>query len=168
MALADRIVLLNDGAVEQEGTAADLYKEPTSLFAAEFMGQSNRLEGTLVENAGTRAFIDVMGLPDRRGHADARRCRHQGPRHHPRRTHDGRRWTGLNRIPMNAQRRRICLGERWELVFVREALIVRAYTSMPLRHVSLPRGISARRALGVLTRRPKRAVRPNRFLTVPC
>src|SRR5712691_7075533 len=38
MAIADRITLLNAGAIEQEGTPTELYKEPATLFAAEFMG----------------------------------------------------------------------------------------------------------------------------------
>jgi iron(III) transport system ATP-binding protein len=134
MALADRVVLINEGAVEQEGTAETLYKEPTTLFAFEYMGQSNRLEGTLVENAGTRAFIEVMG------------CRIGGVTQT--RAAKGAKATGViriertmvgggpgaNRIPMQITSQ-MCLGERWELVFVRDALTVRAYTSNPLRHV---------------------------------
>ncbi len=49
MAIADSITLLNAGLIEQEGTPTELYTEPKSLFAAEFMGSNNRLEGVLVE-----------------------------------------------------------------------------------------------------------------------
>src|SRR5205807_9979656 len=49
MAIADRITLLNGGIIEQEGTPTELYKDPATLFAAEFMGNNNRLEGTLIE-----------------------------------------------------------------------------------------------------------------------
>lgn len=38
MTLADRIVLLNDGLVEQEGTPFDLYERPASRFVASFIG----------------------------------------------------------------------------------------------------------------------------------
>jgi iron(III) transport system ATP-binding protein len=61
MAIADRIALLNRGLIEQEGSPIDLYREPSTLFAAEFMGNNNRLEGTLVENADKRAVIEAMG-----------------------------------------------------------------------------------------------------------
>jgi len=61
MAIADRIVLLNAGAVEQEGTPTELYQQPATLFAAEFMGNNNRLEGTLVERTGERAVIAALG-----------------------------------------------------------------------------------------------------------
>ena len=52
MAIADRITLLNAGVVEQEGTPTELYNEPKSLFAAEFMGSNIHLEGTLAANTG--------------------------------------------------------------------------------------------------------------------
>src|SRR6516165_8848225 len=62
MAIGDRIALLNRGLIEQEGSAIDLYREPATLFAAEFMGNNNRLDGTLVEKADGRAVIEVMGV----------------------------------------------------------------------------------------------------------
>src|SRR5712691_1676492 len=62
MAIADSITLLNGGVIEQEGSPTDLYKEPATLFAAEFMGNNNRLDGTLVDVNGPRAVIEVMGV----------------------------------------------------------------------------------------------------------
>ncbi|MDR0363366.1 MAG: ATP-binding cassette domain-containing protein [Planctomycetota bacterium] len=41
--MADRIVLLNKGRVEQEGTPEQLYGKPASLFAADFVGRMNIL-----------------------------------------------------------------------------------------------------------------------------
>ena len=55
MAIADRIILLDAGVVAQEGAPTALYNEPATLFAAEFMGSNNRLDGTLVENSGGQA-----------------------------------------------------------------------------------------------------------------
>ncbi|WP_010141069.1 ABC transporter ATP-binding protein [Oceanicola sp. S124] len=48
LALADRIVLMKEGKIEQLGTPADLYARPETAFAAEFMGFENifRVEGT--------------------------------------------------------------------------------------------------------------------------
>ena len=40
---------------------------------------------------------------------------------------------GPNRIPMTLKTQ-MYLGERWELVFIKDALSVRAYTSAPLKH----------------------------------
>ena len=39
MTLADRIVILNNGAVEQEGRPLDLYEKPANRFVAGFLGQ---------------------------------------------------------------------------------------------------------------------------------
>ncbi|MCV6591610.1 MAG: ABC transporter ATP-binding protein [Silicimonas sp.] len=55
LALADRIVLMKDGQIEQLGTPAQLYAEPASAFAADFMGFENifRTEGSdLVSDSG--------------------------------------------------------------------------------------------------------------------
>jgi iron(III) transport system ATP-binding protein len=133
MAIADRITLLNAGAVEQEGTPTDLYREPATLFAAEFMGNNNRIEGTLVENADKRALIEVNGTRLE----GMSRCR----------ASVGEKATavirlekvllgggqGSNRILMTLKAQ-MFVGERWELVFVKDALTVRAYTSAPLKH----------------------------------
>lgn len=55
LAMADRIVLMRDGKIEQLGTPADLYDRPATAFAAEFMGFENilRSEGRdLVSDQG--------------------------------------------------------------------------------------------------------------------
>ena len=45
MLMADRIALMNDGRVLQEGAPIDLYRHPNSPFCASFLGETNRLEG---------------------------------------------------------------------------------------------------------------------------
>ena len=47
MAMSDRICLMNQGRIEQIGTPQDLYFSPRSLFAAEFLGDSNILDATV-------------------------------------------------------------------------------------------------------------------------
>src|SRR5215470_889208 len=61
MAIADRVVLLDAGVIAQEGSPTTLYNDPTTLFAAEFMGSNNRLNGTLAGNSGGRAVMEVFG-----------------------------------------------------------------------------------------------------------
>lgn len=59
LALADRVVLMKDGRIEQLGTPAELYAEPKTAFAANFMGFENifRLEGKdLVSDKGRLPF----------------------------------------------------------------------------------------------------------------
>jgi iron(III) transport system ATP-binding protein len=47
--LADRVALMRDGAIVQEGTAEELYFSPSSRWAAEFVGAVNVLSGDIVE-----------------------------------------------------------------------------------------------------------------------
>ena len=68
MALADRIVILNEGRIEQIGTPEEIYRRPASLFAADFIGESNILHGkkdgdTFVLENGARVPISAQA-PD--------------------------------------------------------------------------------------------------------
>ena len=47
MAVSDRIVIMNKGGVAQEGTPRELYEQPKDVFVAGFMGEANRVRGTL-------------------------------------------------------------------------------------------------------------------------
>lgn len=60
LSMADRLVIMNQGRIEQIGTPADVYEHPANRFVAEFMGKSNFLAGTVVE-AGQ--FL-CDGVPD--------------------------------------------------------------------------------------------------------
>ena len=46
MAIADRIVVMNEGRIEDLGTPEKIYLEPRSLFSAGFMGEVNRIPVT--------------------------------------------------------------------------------------------------------------------------
>jgi multiple sugar transport system ATP-binding protein len=75
MTMADRIVVMHDGIIEQIGTPLELYDHPGNLFVAQFIGSPsmNVLEGTLrgsggateVEAAGTHWPVpaQVGGTP---------------------------------------------------------------------------------------------------------
>ncbi len=49
LTLSDRIVVFDKGRVQQVGSPAAIYEHPTSSFVARFIGESNRLEGRVVE-----------------------------------------------------------------------------------------------------------------------
>jgi iron(III) transport system ATP-binding protein len=51
LAVADRIVVMNQGVIEQVGTPMDVYRDPATLFVADFVGRINALPATL-ESAG--------------------------------------------------------------------------------------------------------------------
>jgi iron(III) transport system ATP-binding protein len=61
MAMSDRILLLNYGRIEQQGTPEELYNRPQSLFTAEFMGSNNQLPGKVVQVTGGRALLEGEG-----------------------------------------------------------------------------------------------------------
>ena len=47
LTMADRLVVMNDGAVRQVGTQQDLYERPTDRFVAGFVGRSTFIEGEI-------------------------------------------------------------------------------------------------------------------------
>ncbi|MCS2147325.1 ABC transporter ATP-binding protein [Scandinavium manionii] len=61
MAISDRILLLNNGKIEQQGTPQEMYGSPKTLFTAEFMGSNNRLNGKVTEMRDGKARIEGRG-----------------------------------------------------------------------------------------------------------
>src|SRR5210317_2116936 len=55
LTMADRIVVMNEGRIEQVGTPTEIYREPDTLFVADFVGEMNQVEG-LVESANSVAI----------------------------------------------------------------------------------------------------------------
>ena len=46
-AMADRVVIMSDGAIAQTGQPRDIYREPANRFVAEFVGRNNIISGTV-------------------------------------------------------------------------------------------------------------------------
>ena len=61
MAVSDRIAVMNEGTVVQEGTAEDLYHRPASEFVARFVGRVNLVRGSVAAVVGTGADIAALG-----------------------------------------------------------------------------------------------------------
>jgi len=59
LAMSDRILLLNQGKIEQQGTPQEMYGNPQSLFVADFMGSNNVLKGRISESRGDSVRLDV-------------------------------------------------------------------------------------------------------------
>jgi ABC-type sugar transport system ATPase subunit len=62
MTLADRIVVLNAGVIEQVGAPMDLYERPRNLFVAEFIGspKMNLIAAEVVDASATRATVRTV------------------------------------------------------------------------------------------------------------
>jgi spermidine/putrescine transport system ATP-binding protein len=60
MSIADRVVVMKDGRIEDVGPPARVYLKPASLFAARFMGENNLLEGQVVGSANGQTAVDTI------------------------------------------------------------------------------------------------------------
>lgn len=54
LTLSDTIVVMSEGRIQQTGTPIDIYNEPTNSFVADFIGESNILNGTMVHDCLVR------------------------------------------------------------------------------------------------------------------
>ena len=63
MTMADRIVVMHDGIIEQIGTPLELFDHPGNLFVAQFIGSPamNVFPGTLRREAGVAATVEGLG-----------------------------------------------------------------------------------------------------------
>ncbi|MEU4579164.1 ABC transporter ATP-binding protein [Nonomuraea sp. NPDC023979] len=61
LTMADRVAVMNDGAVEQLGTPTDLYARPASAFVADFVGETNFFQGRAVPGADGRIGVVLDG-----------------------------------------------------------------------------------------------------------
>jgi putative spermidine/putrescine transport system ATP-binding protein len=58
MTIADRIVVMNAGRIEQAGTSVDIYDAPQTRFVADFIGTANLIPGRVSDNR----FVSTRGL----------------------------------------------------------------------------------------------------------
>ncbi|MEA5463746.1 ABC transporter ATP-binding protein [Leptothoe sp. PORK10 BA2] len=55
--MADRVVVMNQGRIEQIGTPAEIYNQPATHFVAEFVGNNNLFDGQVVTVNGTTVTV---------------------------------------------------------------------------------------------------------------
>ncbi len=71
MALADLVVVMNHGKIEQAATAREVFNKPASAFVARFIGGHNVLPAAVARARGEAAFVairaDRMSVAGRRG-----------------------------------------------------------------------------------------------------
>ena len=142
LAMSDRILLLNNVVIEQQGTPQQMYSEPETLFTADFMGSNNRLSGRIAEISNGAALLEGTGW---RLWGTAKPSAKQGG--------EGTGLIRLERIRVASAQGENCLeaklatsmylGDKWEHLFELGANRLRAYGDRPLaegRHwLALPR-----------------------------
>ena len=80
LTMSDRIVVMNKGIIQQMGTSKSIYDEPQNAFVADFIGDSNIIDGVMVmdrlveiqgtripcvdEGFGTNELVDVVIRPE--------------------------------------------------------------------------------------------------------
>ncbi|HJU21705.1 MAG TPA: ABC transporter ATP-binding protein [Casimicrobiaceae bacterium] len=131
LAISDRILLLNGGRIEQQGTPQEMYGAPQTLFTADFMGSNNRLSGRIAEVRDGSALLEGSGW---RLWGTAKPGVAQGGegvgmiRLERIRIAEG---PGDNRLPAELSTS-MYLGDRWEHLFHVGDARVRAYGDTPL------------------------------------
>ncbi len=126
LAIADRILVLDGGQVQQEGTPEEIYGRPAGRFVAEFMGSNNRLEGRLAEARDGRARLEGAGWSL---WGELRGAKRPGDEAvgmiHVERIHLSES-AGENRLKMTLKSASY-LGERWEYLLTLGGLKVRVW-----------------------------------------
>src|SRR5438477_3138158 len=132
MAMSDRILLLNNGVIEQQGTPQEMYGTPRTLFTADFMGSNNRIEGKLSEvrdgvallaGEGWSLWGETRGGAKTGGEAATAMIRLERVR-----VADG---PGDNRVKLPLVTS-MYLGDKWEHLFHLGEMRLRAYGGAPL------------------------------------
>ncbi|WP_017755100.1 ABC transporter ATP-binding protein [Calidifontibacillus oryziterrae] len=59
LTMSDRIVVLNQGSIEQVGTPRDIYDRPRTKFVADFIGESNLFAGKVTTIVGDEAIVNL-------------------------------------------------------------------------------------------------------------
>ena len=59
--MADRIAVFNDGVIQQLATPDELYEKPANCFVAQFIGENNRLNGTVRGIDGNVCVVELDG-----------------------------------------------------------------------------------------------------------
>ncbi len=59
LTMSDRIAVFNDGRIQQLAPPSDLYERPDNSFVAQFIGENNKLPGTIEELSGDKALVKL-------------------------------------------------------------------------------------------------------------
>ena len=64
LSMSDTVVVMADGEIQQIGTPTDIYNEPKNAFVADFIGESNIIDGIMIEDKRVRFSSHVFDCVD--------------------------------------------------------------------------------------------------------
>ena len=64
LSMSDTVVVMSEGRIQQIGTPIDIYNEPKNAFVADFIGESNILDGVMLEDRKVRFSGHVFACVD--------------------------------------------------------------------------------------------------------
>ncbi|WP_294667683.1 ABC transporter ATP-binding protein, partial [uncultured Fusobacterium sp.] len=62
MGLADKVIIMKEGRIQQAGSPIEVYQNPVNEFVANFIGRANIFTGKLVYKTDSKCTIDVYGV----------------------------------------------------------------------------------------------------------
>ena len=65
LTMSDRVVVMNNGVIEQIGTPEEVYNEPVNAFVADFIGEANILNGTMIDDCRIRILGKELECVDK-------------------------------------------------------------------------------------------------------
>ena len=65
LTMSDRVVVMNNGVIEQIGTPEEVYNEPVNAFVADFIGEANILNGTMIDDCRIRILGTELECVDK-------------------------------------------------------------------------------------------------------
>ena len=64
LTMSDRVAVMNNGVIEQIGSPIDIYNEPANAFVADFIGEANILNATMVDDYKVRILGTIFECED--------------------------------------------------------------------------------------------------------
>jgi ABC-type Fe3+/spermidine/putrescine transport system ATPase subunit len=61
LSIADRVVVMKSGGIVEVGKPSEIYLSPRNLFTENFVGETNLLEGKVLETDGLQCTVDIKG-----------------------------------------------------------------------------------------------------------
>jgi len=62
LVMSDRIVVMNEGRIVQDGTPREIYQHPTTVFASNFIGEASLFKGQVAERDSEKVVVACDGL----------------------------------------------------------------------------------------------------------